>query len=223
MTMDHSAKVALNEQFARIGKSLASPRRLEILDVLAQGPRTVEALADETQMSVALTSSHLQVLRSAGLIVARRDRQSMHYRLVSDDVYALLVSLRTVARAHVPEVELAAAAYLNLPDEPEPITREALWARVPGGEVTVLDVRPGIEYEAGHIPGAVSIPIDELPARIARLPRGHDIVAYCRGPYCVMAPHGVNLLRAHGLPARRLEDGLPEWRLAGYPVAVGLD
>ncbi len=223
MTTDHAAKVALNEQFARIGKSLASSRRLEILDVLAQGSRTVEALAAETQMSAALTSSHLQVLRAAGLIVARRDRQSMHYRLVSDEVYALLIAIRAVARAHVPEVEPAAAAYLDLSDEPPPITRAALWARVHVGDVTVLDVRPGIEYEAGHIPGAVSIPIDELPARLAGLPRDLDIVAYCRGPYCVMAPHGVDLLRAHGLPARRLEDGLPEWRMAGYPVAVGLD
>jgi rhodanese-related sulfurtransferase/DNA-binding transcriptional ArsR family regulator len=223
MTTDHAAKVALNEQFARIGKSLASPRRLEILDVLAQGPRTVEALAAETQMSVALTSSHLQVLRAAGLVVARRDRQSMHYRLTSDAVYALLGALRAVARDHVPEVEAAAAAYLGRSHEPEPITREALWARVHAGEVSVLDLRPGAEYVAGHIPGAVSIPIDELPARLAGLSRDLDIVAYCRGPYCVMAPQGVDLLRAHGLPARRLEDGLPEWRLAGYPVAVGLD
>jgi rhodanese-related sulfurtransferase/DNA-binding transcriptional ArsR family regulator len=223
MTSDHAAKVALNEQFARTGKALASPRRLEILDVLAQGPRTVEALAAETQMSVALTSSHLQVLRAAGLVVARRDRQSMHYRLTSDEVYALLVALRAVARDHVPEVEPAAAAYLGRSAEPEPITREALWARVTAGEVTVLDIRPGAEYAAGHIPGAVSVPIDELPARLAGLPRDLDIVAYCRGPYCVMAPQGVDLLRAHGLPARRLEDGLPEWRLAGYPVAVGLD
>jgi rhodanese-related sulfurtransferase len=123
----------------------------------------------------------------------------------------------------VPEVELAAAGYLGIPDERARITRETLWTRVQGGDVTVVDVRPVIEYEAGHIPGAVSIPIDELPTRIARLPRGRDIVAYCRGPYCVMAPRGVDLLRAHGLPARRLEDGLPEWRLAGYPVAVGLD
>jgi rhodanese-related sulfurtransferase/DNA-binding transcriptional ArsR family regulator len=222
MTMDHAAKVALNEQFARIGKSLASPRRLEILDVLAQGPRTVEALADETQMSVALTSAHLQRLRAAGLIVARRDRQSMHYRLVDDEVYALLIALRAVARDHVPEVEPAAAAYLGRSGEPEPITREALWARVHAGAVTVLDLRPGAEYEAGHIPGAVSVPLDELPARLAGLPRDLEIVAYCRGPYCVMAPKGVDLLRAHGLPARRLEDGLPEWRLAGYPVAVGL-
>jgi rhodanese-related sulfurtransferase/DNA-binding transcriptional ArsR family regulator len=223
MTTDHAAKVALNDQFARIGKSLASPRRLEILDVLAQGPRTVEALAGETQMSVALASSHLQVLRAAGLVVAHRERQSMRYRLVSDDVYALLVALRAVARTHVPEVGPAAAAYLGTPDELEPITREALWARVQGGEVTVLDVRPRSEYEAGHIPGAVSIPIAELPTRLADLQHSHDIVAYCRGPYCVMAPKGVGLMRAHGLPARRLEDGLPEWRLAGYPIAVGLD
>jgi rhodanese-related sulfurtransferase/DNA-binding transcriptional ArsR family regulator len=223
MTPDHAAKVALNEQFARIGKALASPRRLEILDVLAQGPRMVEALAAETQMSVALTSSHLRVLRMAGLVVARRDRQAMHYRLAGDDVYALLISLRAVARGHVPEVEPAAAAYLGRSDEPEPITREALWARVRVGEVTVLDLRPGAEYEAGHIPGAVSVPLDELPARLAELPIARDIVAYCRGPFCVMAPRGIDLLRAHGLPARRLEDGLPEWRLAGYPVAIGLD
>jgi rhodanese-related sulfurtransferase/DNA-binding transcriptional ArsR family regulator len=223
MTSDHAAKMALNEQFARIGKALASPRRLEVLDVLAQGPRTVEALADETQMSVALTSSHLQVLRATGLVVARRDRQSMHYRLVSDEVYALLVTLRAVARGLVPEVGIAAAAYLGRSDEPEPITREALWARVRTGEVTVLDLRPGTEYEAGHIPGAVSVPLDELPARLAEMPIAREIVAYCRGPYCVMAPQGVDLLRAHGLSARRLEDGLPEWRLAGYPVAVGLD
>jgi rhodanese-related sulfurtransferase/DNA-binding transcriptional ArsR family regulator len=223
MTSDHAAKLALNGQFARIGKSLASPRRLEILDVLAQGPRTVEALAEQTQMSFALTSSHLQVLRAAGLVVARRDRQSMLYRLVSDDVYALLVALRAVARNHVPEVEPAAAAYLRRSDEPAPITREALWSRVQAEEVMVLDVRPGAEYKAGHIPGAVSIPIDELPGRLASLPRDLDIVAYCRGPYCVMAPQGVDLLRAHGLPARRLEDGLPEWRLAGYPGNVGLD
>ena len=222
MTTDHAAKVALNEQFARIGKSLSSPRRLEILDVLAQGPRTVEALAAETQMSVALTSSHLQVLRAAGLIVARRDRQSMHYRLVDDGVYALLGALRAVARDHVPEVEPAAAAYLGRSDEPEPITREALWARARAGEVKVLDLRPAVEYEAGHIPGAVSVPLDALPARLAGLPRDLEIVAYCRGPYCVMAPQGVQLLRAHGLTARRLEDGLPEWRLAGYPVAIGL-
>ena len=223
MTPDHAAKVALNEHFARIGKALASPRRLEILDVLAQGPRTVEALAAETQMSVALTSSHLQVLRAVGLVTARRERQSMHYRLTSDEVYEVLGSLRALARNRVHEVEPAAAAYLGLAVEPEPVTREALWARVHIGDVTILDLRPDAEFWAGHIPGAVSIPIDELPARLTGLPKDRDIVAYCRGPYCVMAPQGVELLRAHGLPARRLEDGMPEWRLAGYPVAVGRD
>ena len=220
---DHAAKVALNQQFARVGKALANPRRLEILDVLAQGPRTVEALAAETQMSVALASSHLKVMRAAGLVVARRDRQSMHYRLTGDEVYQLVASLRAVAQEHVAEVEPAAAAYLGASDELEPVTREDLWARVRAGDVTVLDVRPAVEYEAGHIPGAVSIPIDDLPVRMAALPGGREIVAYCRGLYCVMAPEGVDLLRSQGLAARRLEEGLPEWRMAGFPMATGHD
>jgi rhodanese-related sulfurtransferase/DNA-binding transcriptional ArsR family regulator len=220
---DHEAKIALNEQFARVGKALANPRRLEILDVLAQGPRTVEALASEAQISVALASSHLKVLRGAGLVTARRDRQSMHYRLTGDEVYELVTSLRAVAKKHVADVEPAAVAYLGESGEPQPITRGDLWARIRAGEVTVLDVRPAVEYEAGHIPGAVSIPIDDLPARIAALPAGREVVAYCRGPYCVMAPEGVDLLRSRGLAARRLEDGLPEWRLAGFPVAAGID
>ncbi len=222
MTTDHAAKVALNQQFARVAKALANPRRLEILDLLAQGPRAVEAVASEAQISVALTSSHLKALRSAGLVVARRDRQSMYYRLSSDDVYALVVAVRSVARDHIADVAPAAAAYLG-DTEPEPITRTELWARVRAGGVTVLDLRPRSEYEAGHIPGAVSIPVDDLPSEIAGLPLGREIVAYCRGPYCVMAPRGVSLLRARGLPARRLEDGLPEWRMAGYPIAVGTD
>ena len=214
---DHAAKLALNHQFARIGKALASPRRLEVLDLLAQGPRAVEALATETEMSVALVSSHLQVLRSAGLVMARRDRQSMHYRLVGDEVYALLAAVRAIAHEQLAEVERAAAAYRGVSDEPEPITREDLWARARAGEVMVLDVRPRVEYEAGHIPGAVSIPLDELPARLAEMPDEREIVAYCRGPYCVLAPRGVDLLRSHGLRARRLEEGLPEWRIAGSP------
>jgi rhodanese-related sulfurtransferase/DNA-binding transcriptional ArsR family regulator len=220
---DHAAKVALNQQFARVGKALASPRRLEVLDLLAQGPRTVESLAAETEMSVALASSHLQVLRSVGLVVARRDRQSMHYRLVGDEVYALLAAVRAIARDHLAEVEGAAAAYRGVSDEPEPITREDLWARVRAGEVKVLDLRPRVEYEAGHIPGAVSIPLDELPARLAEMPNEREIVAYCRGSYCVLAPQGVDLLRSHGLRARRLEEGLPEWRMAGFPVEAGIE
>jgi rhodanese-related sulfurtransferase len=172
---------------------------------------------------VALASSHLKVLREAGLVVARRDRQSMHYRLTGDEVYALVVSLRAVAQAHVPDIEPAAVAYLGASEEREAMTRGDLWARMQAGVVTVLDVRPAVEYEAGHIPGAISIPIDELPARIAALPPGREVVAYCRGPYCVMAPDGVDLLRSRGLAARRLEDGLPEWRIAGFPVAFGVD
>jgi rhodanese-related sulfurtransferase/DNA-binding transcriptional ArsR family regulator len=218
---DHAAKIALNEQFARVGKALANPRRLEVLDVLAQSPRTVESLAAEVQISVALASSHLKVLREAGLVVARRERQSMHYRLTGDEVYALVVSLRAVALAHVADVVPTAAAYLGATDDPDPVTRGDLWARIQAGAVTVLDVRPAIEYAAGHIPEAISIPIDELPARVAALPPGREVVAYCRGPYCVMAPQGVDLLRSRGLAARRLEDGLPEWRLAGFPVVAG--
>jgi rhodanese-related sulfurtransferase len=218
---DHPAKLALNQQFARIGKAFASPRRIELLDLLAQGPRTVEALAAETQMSVALASSHLQVLRSAGLVVARRDRQSRLYRLGGDDVYALLAAVRSTAHEHLAEVERAAAAYRGVSDEPEPITREDLWDRARAGDVTVLDLRPRLEYEAGHIPGAVSIPLDELATRLAELPIARDIVAYCRGPYCVLAPQGVDLIRSNGLSARRLEDGLPEWRMAGLPIEIG--
>jgi rhodanese-related sulfurtransferase/DNA-binding transcriptional ArsR family regulator len=220
---DHAAKVALNEQFAKVAKALANPRRLEILDVLAQGPRTVEVLASEAQISVALASSHLKVLREAGLVAARRNRQSMYYRLTGDEVYALVVSLRAVALAHVPDVRPAAVAYLGRLDDREPLSRADLWARMPAGDVTVLDVRPTVEYEAGHIPGAISVPIDELAARIAALPPGREVVTYCRGPYCVMAPEGVELLRSRGLAARRLEDGLPEWRLAGFPVASGVE
>jgi rhodanese-related sulfurtransferase len=177
----------------------------------------------EAEISVALASSHLQILRAAGLVAARRDRQSMYYQLIGDEVYALLAALRSVARHHVADVEPAVAAYLGASDESEPITREDLWAGVRAGEVIVLDLRPRVEFEAGHIPGAVSIPVGDLPEHLAGLPSGRDIVAYCRGPYCVMAPQGVHLLRSRGLAARRLEDGLPEWRMAGFPVATGID
>jgi len=218
---DHAAKFALNQQFARVGKALASPRRLEILDLLAQGPRSVEALATETDMSIALTSAHLRVLRSVGLVAVRRERQSRHYRLAGDDVYAALAALRELARDRLDEVGPALAAYRRVTDEPEPMTREELWARARSEALVILDLRPRVEYEAGHIPGAVSIPLDELPARLGSLAPGREIVAYCRGPYCVLAPQGVDLLRSRGRPARRLEDGLPEWRMAGYPVEVG--
>lgn len=224
MTVDHLAKVALNEQFARVGKALANARRIELLDLLAQAPRAVDALAAEAEMSVALTSSHLKVLRGAGLVKARRDAQRVVYRLAADDVYALLSTARSLAQTHLVDVERAASAYRGVSGEPEPMTREDLWRRAQAGDVWILDLRPRVEFEAGHIPGAVSLPLDELEDRLAEIPPDREIVAYCRGPYCVLAPRGVEVLIASGRTARQLEDGFPEWRMAGYPIeaaAVG--
>lgn len=221
MTIERTAKIALNEQFARIGKALASPRRIELLDLLAQGERPVESLAAGSDMSVALASSHLQALRAARLVEARREGQRVHYRLAGDDVYQLLTALRAVARERLAELEVAVVTYLETPDALEPVAREELWARARSGEVTILDVRPHEEYLAGHIPGALSVPLEELEELLTRLPPEAEIVAYCRGPYCVLAPQAVTMLRHHGRPARRLADGFPEWRLAGLPIAVG--
>ncbi|MBF6606329.1 MAG: metalloregulator ArsR/SmtB family transcription factor [Chloroflexi bacterium] len=221
MTTERTATTALNEQFARIGKALSSPRRIELLDLLAQGERPVESLAAASDMSVALASSHLQALRAARLVETRRDGQRVHYRLAGDDVYRLLSVLRGAARARLAELEVAVVAYLETPDELEPVTRGELWDRARSGAVTILDVRPREEYLAGHIPGALSVPLAELGDLLTRLPRDAEIVAYCRGPYCVLAPQAVALLRSHGRSARRLADGFPEWRLAGLPIAVG--
>jgi rhodanese-related sulfurtransferase len=223
MARDRAVKLALNEQFARIGKSLSAPRRLELLDLLAQGERGVEELATETQMSIGLTSAHLQALRRAGLVETRRDRTRIFYRLSGDDVYGLLASLRTVARVRFADVQFLARTHLGAGAELEAVSRDELLARVRAGAVTVIDVRPRQEYAAGHIPGALSIPVDELKARLAELPRATAIVAYCRGPYCLYAPTAVNALLKRGFQARRLEDGFPEWRLAGLPVATGFD
>ena len=221
MTTERAAKTALNEQFARIGKALSSPRRIELLDLLAQSERPVESLAAASDMSVALASSHLQALRAARLVETRRDGQRVHYRLAGDDVYRLLSVLRDAARARLAELEVAVVAYLETPDELEPVTRGELWDRARSGAVTILDVRPREEYLAGHIPGALSVPLGELGELLTRLPSEAEIVAYCRGPYCVLAPQAVALLRSHGHAARRLADGFPEWRLAGLPIAVG--
>jgi len=221
MPSHRESKAALNEQFARIGKSLASPRRLELLDLLAQGERSVEDLARETQMSLPLASAHLQSLRRAQLVETRRSGTRTFYRLTGDDVYRLLAAVRDVARVRLAEVEHILATYLGPPDQMERVSREELVARVRSGQVTVLDVRPAHEYVAGHIPGAISIPIDELESRLAGLPRDTEIVAYCRGPFCLYAPTAVQALRRHGFRARGLEDGFPEWRLAGLPIATG--
>ena len=221
MDADRAAKTALNEQFATVGKALASPRRIELLDLLAQGERSVDALAAAADMSLALASSHLQVLRASRLVERRRDGARVLYRLSGDDVFRLLAALRGVARARLAEVEQVVTTYLTAHDHLEPVSREELSARLAAGEAIVLDVRPREEYLAGHVAGARSIPVEELEARLAELPADQEIIAYCRGPYCVYAPSAVELLRRHGYRARRLVEGFPEWRLAGLPLASG--
>lgn len=213
-----TAKAALFEQFARVGKALGSGKRLELVDLLAQGERTVEALARAAELGLTTASAHLQTLKQANLVATRRVGTKIYYRLADGDVAALYALVRTVARDHLPDVAAASAAYLG-PDT-DSVTREELLRRVRSGGATVVDVRPREEYEAGHIPGAVSIPVDELPERLAELPADQEIVAYCRGAYCVFAHDAVRLLTAEGRPARRLADGMLEWRLADLPVAT---
>jgi rhodanese-related sulfurtransferase len=216
---DRAAKTALFDAFARAAKVLASGRRIELLDVLANGERTVEALAGEVGLTVANTSQHLQILRQAGLVASRREGTSVHYRLAGPEVFELWRTLRTLAASRLAEVERLTAAYLGARDELEPVTREELARRLQDGDnLVVLDVRPAAEYAAGHLPGAVSIPVAELRRRLAELPADREVVAYCRGPYCAFAHEAVVLLREAGVSARRLEDGLPEWQAAGLAV-----
>ena len=216
---DRAAKTALFDEFARVGRALASGRRIELLDVLANGERSVEALAGEAGLSVANTSQHLQVLRQAGLVTARRQGTSVHYRLAGPEVFELWQALRTLASARLAEVQRLAAAYLGGRDRLEAVTRQELARRLQEGDrLVVLDVRPAAEYVAGHLPGAVSIPVGELRRRLAELPGDREIVAYCRGPYCAFAHDAVALLREAGFQARRLVDGLPEWQAAGLAV-----
>ena len=216
---DPQRKARLYEQFARVGKALASPKRLELLDLLAQGERSVEDLAREAQLGMTNCSAHLQVLHHARLVATRKQGTRVFYALASDDVARLYVSVRDTAASLLAEVGPARDAYLG--SAVEEVTREELLRRASAGDLTVLDVRPATEYEAGHIPGAISIPVRELAQRLAELPAGTEVVAYCRGPYCVFAHDAVRLLRARSRPARRLAGGLPEWRLAGLPVTTG--
>jgi rhodanese-related sulfurtransferase len=216
---DRAAKTALFDAFARVAKALASGRRIELVDVLANGERTVEALAGEVGLSVANTSQHLQILRQAGLVGSRRQGTSIHYRLAGPEVFELWRTLRTLAASRLAEVERLAVAYLGGRDDLEPVTREELARRLEDGDdLVVLDVRPAAEYAAGHLPGAVSIPVGELRRRLAELPADREVVAYCRGPYCAFAHEAVELLRDEGFAARRLEDGLPEWQAARLAV-----
>jgi rhodanese-related sulfurtransferase len=218
---DRAAKDALYEAFAEVGRALASGRRAEIVDLLAQGERSVEEVAAEIGQSVANTSHHLRALARAGLVVSRRSGTRVLYRLAGERVEDLWAAVRAVAVAHVAGLERLAGAYLGDRAGLEPVSRSELRRRLSSGDVTVIDVRPSAEYRAGHIPGAVSVPLPELRRRLRSLPREREVVAYCRGPFCVYADEAVRLLRRRGFAARRLEDGFPEWRRAGLPVAAG--
>jgi rhodanese-related sulfurtransferase len=214
-------KEGLYDQFARIGKAVAHPKRIELLDLLCQGERSVDVLAQAAALSVTNASAHLKVLREARLVETRREGTRVYYRLGSESVCELFFSVRDLAAERYAEVEMMVRDYFEARDQLEPVTRHELLTRADDGSVLVLDVRPSEEYAAGHIPGALSIPLAELETRLADLPPGAEIVAYCRGPYCVLAPQALGLLRRHGFDARRLQDGLPEWRRAGLPVEVG--
>ena len=211
-----AAKTDLFEAIAELGKAFSSPRRLELIDLLAQGGRSVDELADAAGLSVANTSQHLQALHAAGVVSRQREGTRVRYALAGDDVLALWISLRNTARARLAEVERAAAAYLG--DEVEAVTAEELRLRLAAGDVVLVDVRPEVEFESGHIAGALSLPLDQLEERIGELPEDAEIVAYCRGPFCAYADAAVRQLQRAGRKARRLEDGWPEWKLAGAPI-----
>jgi rhodanese-related sulfurtransferase/DNA-binding transcriptional ArsR family regulator len=217
---ERTSKDALFAEFAAVGKVLGSPKRLELLDLLAQGPRSVEDLASAADLGMSTCSAHLQTLRGAGLVENQREGKRIFYSLAGEDVAGLWDHLRRVAQAHRPHTELARRAYLG-PDDTDAVDTDELLRRLGSGDAVVLDVRPTQEYAGGHLPGAVHIPLEELADRLAELPQDREIVAYCRGRYCVLAYDAVRLLNAHGLTARRATDGVLEWRAAGLPVQAG--
>jgi len=220
--IDREAKRGLFDGFALIGKAVSSGRRVELLDILANGARSVEGLAEQVGLSVANTSQHLQTLRRAGLVESRRSGTSVIYRLASTEVFTFLTALRTVAGGRLAEIGRLADAYLGDQDPEPPLTRTELAARLRRKEdVVIVDVRPREEYLAGHLPGAVSMPLDQLAKGLRRLPKDKEIVAYCRGPYCAYSHAAVALLRKRGFRARRLEDGLPEWAAENLPIQAG--
>jgi rhodanese-related sulfurtransferase len=217
-TENREFKDRLFEQFARLGKALASPKRLEIVDLLAQGERSVEEIARETAMSVASASQHLQVLKAARMVEARREGLYIHYRLSDENVFRTWQAVRALGESRLAEVDRVVEAYLEDRAALEAVDATELMERLSEGSVVVLDVRPEKEYRAGHIPGALSVPLDALEAALQTLPREREVVAYCRGPYCVFSDEAVAFLRARGYRARRLRQGLPDWRAAGMPV-----
>ena len=222
-TRPASLKTAIYEQIARIGQATGSPNRLELLDLLSQGARTVEALAHQTGQSVATTSHHLQVLRRARLVEAHKAGLYVTYRLADPNVGEFFLHLRSLAESRLAEIQHVTRQYLEERGALEPVGNDELVRRVRAGEVTLIDVRPREEYVAAHIPGAISLPLADLGKRLATLQKRRDIVAYCRGPYCVMAIDAVDLLRRKGFRAHRMEHGVPEWRAQGWRVETGDD
>ena len=214
-------KDAIYDQFARIGKAVSSPKRLELLDLLCQGERTVDVLAKESGLTIANASQHLQVLRAARLVEAEKEGLFVVYRLADQTVCEFFRAMRILAENRLAEVEQIKHRFLEGKQGMEPVDREALIERVREGAVTVLDVRPVEEYTAGHIPGALSIPLNDLALQLAGLPRDRDIVAYCRGPYCVLSIEAVEMLRAKGFHAVRMEEGIQDLRAIGFPITEG--
>jgi len=214
-------KDAIYDQFARIGKAVSSPKRLELLDILCQGPRTVEVLAKETSLTVANASQHLQVLRTARLVDTEKEGLFVTYRLADQAVCEFFHAMRVLAENRLAEVEQIKRRFLEGREGMEPVDREALMGLVREGAVTVLDVRPPEEYNAGHISGAISLPLKELEQHLSDLPRDQEIVAYCRGPYCVLSIQAVEILRAKGFKAVRIDEGVQDFRAMGFPIAEG--
>jgi rhodanese-related sulfurtransferase/DNA-binding transcriptional ArsR family regulator len=219
--MPHPTKQALFEQFARVGKAAASPSRLEILDLLAQGEKTVETLAHQAGLSVKNASAHLRTLRAACLVASRRNGTYVHYRLADPAVHDLLRCLQDIAARQLAEVRELVGDYFSDPEGLEPLGPDELAERLRRGEVTVLDVRPEDEFRSGHIPGALSLPLGRLRTELHKVPSGVEVVAYCRGPYCVLAVEAAAFLREHGVRVRRLDVGLPDWERRGLAVEVG--
>jgi len=219
---DRAIKTELFDQFSRVAQALSSGRRVEIVDVLANGERSVDELSRQVAMSVANTSRHLQILKEAGLVAGTRNGTRVQYRLASPVVYQFWVALRSLAAERLPGVHGLVQAYLGTREGLEPMTADELLGKLKAGEpLVVVDVRPGEEYRAAHVAGAVSIPLEVLERRLRELPRDREIVAYCRGPYCAFAPEAVRTLREHGYAARHLADGLPEWAAAGHDLESG--
>jgi rhodanese-related sulfurtransferase/DNA-binding transcriptional ArsR family regulator len=220
-TTKHEFKDQLFEQFARIGKSLSNGRRLEILELLAQGPRTVDEISRETRLSIANASQHLQVLRRCNLVRVKREGLYANYRLASDDVLQICISIRRLGEKQLSDIQRLVEAYLSSRGTLQPVSCQELLRKAREKEVFILDVRPRKEYESGHIAGARSIPLAELKARLREIPRKREIVAYCRGPYCVLADEAVSFLASRGYRAVRLREGFPEWKSQGLAADVG--